>query len=345
MLTRRQFLTASTRALVAASGSLAVPGIVRANVSPPPAELVLSPRPEPKLGRVTQFGADVHSEPAVKSDIVRRAKRDEIVAILAQVEGAPMFKHNVIWYQIADGFVYSSLVQPVMDVANTPQPELAKGTFWGELTVPISDGRWAPDQAAKPGGRFYYGSVFRVIDSAADPAGDWWYRLGAGVSHGAGPWIPARHLRRFDPLTDLSPLSPEITNKRIEISIAEQTMTAFENDKPVLFTHVATGKGKNFTPRGSYRVWRKAIGQRMIGGEGDDRYDLPGVPFPVYFTYRGIAFHGAYWHNDFGVVRSHGCVNMHSDLARWIWRWTTPAMSPASVDVSFGSIGTPVRVI
>jgi hypothetical protein len=344
-LSRRYFLASTTRALIVASGGLALPRIARANVSPPPTDLALAPRPEPKLGRVTQFGADVHVEPTAASDIVRRAVRDEVLPIITQVEGVPMFKHNAIWYKIHDGYVYSSLVQPVMDTANAPQPELAKATFWGEITVPISDGRWTPGEAGKPGGRFYFGSVFRVIDAASDAAGEWWYRLGAGVSHGDGPWIPARHLRRFDPVKDLSPLSPDVVNKRIEISIAEQTMTAFEDDKPVLFTHVATGKGKNFTPRGSYRIWRKAIGQRMIGGEGSDRYDLPGVPFPVYFTYRGIAFHGAYWHNDFGVVRSHGCINMYSDLARWIWRWTTPTMSPEAVDVRFGSVGTPVRVI
>jgi lipoprotein-anchoring transpeptidase ErfK/SrfK len=45
----------------------------------------------------------------------------------------------------------------------------------------------------------------------------------------------------------------------------------------------------------------------------------------MYFTNRGHAIHGAYWHNNFGHPMSHGCVNMRPDEARWIYRWTTPA--------------------
>jgi hypothetical protein len=63
----------------------------------------------------------------------------------------------------------------------------------------------------------------------------------------------------------------------------------------------------------------------MIGGAGDDdHYNLPGVPFVCYFTAEFAATHGCYWHNDYGNVRSHGCVNLPPDAARWIWRWTDP---------------------
>ncbi len=351
MLSRRHFLKLSGSALTAAASATFSSPILRAagagpaQGSAPVPEPVLSPQTVPELGRVTMLGVDVHTQPTSASKLVRKARRDEVLPILGQVNGETLFKHNSVWYQTPEGYVYSSIVQPVKKIPNKPLPELAKQTFWGEITVPISGARWSADANAKPSNKLYFGSVFRVIDAEQAADGAWWYRLGAGVSHGNGPWIPAEHLRRFDPVADLSPLSPDVENKRIEINLAEQSLTAFEDDKPVLMTIVATGKGKNFTPRGSYRVWRKAIGQRMIGGEGNDFYDLPGVPFPTYFTYRGIAFHGAYWHNDFGVVRSHGCINMQSDLARWIWRWTTPTMQPSAADVRFGSIGTPVKVV
>jgi lipoprotein-anchoring transpeptidase ErfK/SrfK len=53
-------------------------------------------------------------------------------------------------------------------------------------------------------------------------------------------------------------------------------------------------------------------------------YELPGVPWCMFFTTTGIALHGTYWHNDFGRPRSHGCVNMRSEDAKWLYRWTLP---------------------
>jgi hypothetical protein len=62
----------------------------------------------------------------------------------------------------------------------------------------------------------------------------------------------------------------------------------------------------------------------MVGGSGEDRYDLPGIAFPTYFTESGVAIHGTYWHNDYGLRRSHGCINVPCEAARFIYRWTHP---------------------
>ncbi|HZY45466.1 MAG TPA: L,D-transpeptidase, partial [Anaerolineae bacterium] len=74
----------------------------------------------------------------------------------------------------------------------------------------------------------------------------------------------------------------------------------------------------------------------MIGGAGSDYYNLPGVAFPVYFTYSGCATHGTYWHNDFGRPRSHGCVNATNQAAEWLFRWTEPA-------VPYTEYGLPIK--
>ena len=71
----------------------------------------------------------------------------------------------------------------------------------------------------------------------------------------------------------------------------------------------------------------------MIGGEGADHYDLPGVAFPSYFTASGIAVHGTYWHNDYGRPRSHGCVNVSNDAAQFVFRWSTPAVPYDQVQI------------
>ena len=56
-----------------------------------------------------------------------------------------------------------------------------------------------------------------------------------------------------------------------------------------------------------------------------EAYELPGVPWVSYFHITGVAFHGTYWHSDYGRPRSHGCVNMRPEEAKWLFRWTTPA--------------------
>ena len=59
---------------------------------------------------------------------------------------------------------------------------------------------------------------------------------------------------------------------------------------------------------------------------GDD-FDLPGVPFDSY-SWGGVAIHGAYWHNDYGRPRSHGCVSVPSEVAKWVFRWPMDGGGP-----------------
>jgi lipoprotein-anchoring transpeptidase ErfK/SrfK len=110
------------------------------------------------------------------------------------------------------------------------------------------------------------------------------------------------------------------------IDLAAQTLTCFEGDTPIFSTRTATGYGSHHTPRGDYELVRKSHTSYMIGGEGVDHYDLPGVSFPSYFTWTAMAVHGTYWHNDYGRPRSHGCVNVTSDAALFVFRWTSPAV-------------------
>ena len=49
------------------------------------------------------------------------------------------------------------------------------------------------------------------------------------------------------------------------------------------------------------------------------------MPFVQYFT-QGYALHAAYWHDDFGRARSHGCVNLAPVDAAWLFGWPTPTV-------------------
>ena len=311
----------------AAGAAIAVPFINLLSTRADPAEFgeeLPPPTPPPaSLGRVATWSVEIREAPDRKATLVRSAKRDEVLALREQLLGDAVMPHNPYWFKLDEGYAYSSWIQPVEDIQNPAEPERAKERFWGELTVPLSDSRVQPDPKARRSSRLYYTGVFRVIDAALGPDEQWWYRLQEGVTYSPGPYVPAAHIRRFDP-SELTPLSPEVEDKQIQVDLKQQIITALEHGEPVLTSRVASGYGAFRTPMGTHKVLFKYPTARMIGGSGNDAYDLPGVAFPTFITWSGVAIHGTYWHNDYGRPRSHGCLNVPSPVARWFWRWTAP---------------------
>ncbi|MCS6773024.1 MAG: L,D-transpeptidase [Anaerolineae bacterium] len=336
--TRRALLRrAGTLAAAMAMAPLTNLGYLLANTSDLPEGTAPTDADQPPapLGRVATWGVEIRTEPKRQAKLVRIARRDEVLVLRGQTTGDALMRHNPVWFKVDEGWAYSSWIQPVHEQFQNPEPELASQHFWGEITVPFTDSRIRPDSNAGRMMRLYYSSVFRVVGAVVGSDGQWWYQIRDGIVYGNwGPYIPAAHLRRFKP-EELSPIRPELdpAMKRIEVNIAKQVVTAYEGDTPVMTTRTATGFGPFQTPRGTFRIIRKRASSRMTGGEGDDFYDLPGVPFPSYFTVSAVALHGTYWHNDYGRQRSHGCVNVPSPIARWIWRWTLPVMSYEEVEI------------
>jgi lipoprotein-anchoring transpeptidase ErfK/SrfK len=116
----------------------------------------------------------------------------------------------------------------------------------------------------------------------------------------------------FDPGKDLY----------IEINLSEQYMTVWNGGEVLFGTYVSTGREGFDTPPGTFYINSKNEGQTMEGVLGGEYYNVPDVPWVMYFTDRGHAIHGAYWHNNFGSVMSHGCVNLPVDLAAYLWSIT-----------------------
>ena len=79
---------------------------------------------------------------------------------------------------------------------------------------------------------------------------------------------------------------------------------------------LSTGTWRHPTVVGTFRVYVKYVSTRMRG----PGYDLPNVPYTMYF-YRGYGIHGTYWHSNFGTPMSHGCVNLSTPNARWLFNW------------------------
>jgi lipoprotein-anchoring transpeptidase ErfK/SrfK len=108
--------------------------------------------------------------------------------------------------------------------------------------------------------------------------------------------------------------------KWVDVDLTTQTMVAYEGETTVYTARVSSGTWDHPTVLGTYRVYAKYVSTRMQGGEGIEHYDIPDVPYTMYF-YAGYALHGAYWHNNFGHPMSHGCVNLPVDVSKWMYDW------------------------
>ncbi|MDI1451098.1 L,D-transpeptidase [Polyangium sp. 6x1] len=148
-----------------------------------------------------------------------------------------------------------------------------------------------------------------------------------------GFWLPAETMLIATPRED--PVGHARAGKKwIDVSIKKQFLVAYEGTRPVFATLVSTGRGGMSDPekttatiRGVFYVHAKHVSGTMDGEEGSDSFDLRDVPYIQYF-HEGYALHGAYWHDEFGKPRSHGCVNLAPADAKWLFDWTDPVVPP-----------------
>ena len=104
--------------------------------------------------------------------------------------------------------------------------------------------------------------------------------------------------------------------KWIDIDLSAQMLYAYEGNTIVGAFLVSTGTSATPTVTGQYHVYVKYLYTDMAG----PGYYLPDVPYTMYF-YSGYGIHGTYWHSNFGTPMSHGCVNMETSEAGWLFNW------------------------
>lgn len=328
--TRREFIRTGVSAML---GAALAPGL----------EL---DRGRVRLGRVTTNYLRIHLRPSTASKPVGAKVLDELVEIDEEVKG----DDGRVWHGISDGYVQASEVQPVENKLNRVWKDFGEG-FVSEVTVPFVDVRRKPDGGAPVAYRLYYASTIWVRGVVSDVRGVDWYKL-YDERLGLYYYAPARSFRRI-PVGELSPISPEIIDKRIEVDLARQRLTAYEGKREVFSTLISSGRlylasdgvsRVSWTPAGKFIVDRKRPSRHMGNGDaaGSD-YELPGVPWVSYFHWKGLSFHGTYWHNDYGRPRSAGCINMLPAEARWLYRWSQP--SPLPVQELIAGSGTRVEIL
>jgi hypothetical protein len=321
------------------------------------------------LGRVAVtpnfYSTELRSQPNENSAAIRNVNQDEVVVWQREVVGTTA--HGGVstrWAQTPDGFIYASHLQPVRNLPNKPLSGVPAGKngFWAEVTVPYVNLMMPPGASPISPGvkytlqtnqplRLYYGQVVWIDQVGADSSGTVLYRVDEAPGHGYGYGdIFYAEGAGFHALTDddVAPISPNVDPavKKIVIDATpgRQTLSCFEGNSEVYFCRISSGYGETFsTPLGDQPVSWKIYSIHMAANTGSDSgYDTMAVPWPVFFnTNAGAAIHGVFWHNDFGVRRSHGCVNAAPEDAKWIFRWTTPVVSldQSEVKLAWPNVG------
>jgi lipoprotein-anchoring transpeptidase ErfK/SrfK len=145
-------------------------------------------------------------------------------------------------------------------------------------------------------------------------------------------WIKTQHIRVARPAAPPADLKPD--ERWLDVNLAEQTLVAYVGTRPVYATLVSTGKKSNIkekdhrTPGGEFRIREKHITTTMDGdgtAAGDLPYSIEDVPFVMYYE-GSYAVHGAFWHRNYGVQMSHGCVNVSPLDAKHVFFFTEPAL-------------------
>lgn len=314
------------------------------------------------IGRIVDPDISLRSTPtnddSAINNVVAKLSADTLLEWNREVVGNVVGGlNNQRYVETPQGYVYSSVIQPTRNLPNTPVTELPAGNpgFWAEVTVPYVDlthegvvaSPWLQDHILynfPP--RLYYGQVV-WIDQIRTSNGFVEYRWNEDAPHGYGYgaygelfWADGA---AFKILTDadVAPINPDVApdDKRIDVDLDFQTLSCYEGNTEVYFCRVSSGlkqildpatgeiNNKLATPVGNLLTHWKIFSLNMTAGTFQSGYSTPAVPWSTMISGEGIAIHGAFWHNAFGEKRSHGCINVSPEDAKWIFRWTTPYVS------------------
>lgn len=105
----------------------------------------------------------------------------------------------------------------------------------------------------------------------------------------------------------------------IEVDVSEQAVYVWENGEIIRTMLTSSGLPQHESSRGTFRINSHVVMQDMGCVPGYD-YCTKDVKWVMYYN-GDEAFHGTWWHENFGQKMSHGCMNLSEGNAKWLWDW------------------------
>ncbi|MFT4136376.1 L,D-transpeptidase family protein [Microbacterium sp.] len=145
----------------------------------------------------------------------------------------------------------------------------------------------------------------------------------AGVANAFAEQLAGGNSAYQLPVTSVAPVTTSL-HREIEVDLSAQVLYMKENGAVVDSWYISSGRpGPSATAAGHFTVNWHVRSQTMTGTALDSgvSYDVPNVEWVMYFN-GDQAFHGVYWHSDFGTPHSNGCVGMPNWRAEQLYDWT-----------------------
>jgi lipoprotein-anchoring transpeptidase ErfK/SrfK len=250
------------------------------------------------------------SLPEPKAQSTYMVTKDEENTV--EIGGAEYVKTSVGLVASSDLTKFHPSTFAGVDLVATPPPSWPFAWVYAADRKTVT-ARATPDKKAAAAGTFEHRAIVAVLEES-----------GGYVRIADGQWIDRKSLRfaRTRPRPDIA----DAHTKWIDLDRDEQVLIAYEGDTPVFATLFSSGRHKTDTPPAIYRIRSKSSLTKMAAEEREaSHYEVSEVPWATRFR-SGLYFHAAYWHDRFGKVNSHGCVNLSPHDAKWVYDWTEPVM-------------------
>ena len=247
-------------------------------------------------------------EPKHKSSYMVTQDEDSTV----DIGGTDYVKTSVGWVATSDVTKFRPSTFAGLDLVATPPPSWPFAWVYAANRKKVVARTDAAKKAPK-GATFDHRAIVPVLEER-----DGFVRVAVGQ------WIDRKSLRVAR--TRPRPAIADAHARWIDLDRDEQVMIAYDGDTPVFATLFSSGRRKADTPPAIYRIRSKSALTKMSAEEQESSfYEVSEVPWATRFR-SGLYFHAAYWHDRFGQVNSHGCVNLSALDAKWVYDWTAPTI-------------------
>lgn len=222
---------------------------------------------------------------------------------------------GIRYAELGDG----SLIEPHAIAPSSPSPFRGVTVLAGKLDMAWT--RRAIGVFAKPGGRAIRTLPVRSQVTIRETSADRRF-----VRIAESEWV-ARGELRVPVVAEQLPPTVADDERWFDVDLDQQVLVAYEGLRPVYATLVSTGRPAHPTRPALARVVVKHRATTMTDTAADDSYSVADVPWAMFYEHT-LALHGTYWHDGFGAVRSHGCVNLAPRDARILYDWSAPEVPP-----------------
>ena len=311
---------------------------------------------QPWVAEVSVASVSIYARPNTREPIRRTARQGDLLRVTGVSPGIE--GDTGTWWSTTEGYVgLHTLRTATSDWAKgwtMPEAADAPGGWWAALRSQANVRAAASTKAPivgqlNPGDRV---KVLEEVNGDAVGVNATWYRIDGGRY--AGAVVHSSLLTRMaEPKQVVAPRPDDATAGlgTIVVSRSASSLTYLDADnQPRFTTYVSLGRAGVETPEGEYSTMGKYRFDHMSSStvsNADHAYFLPNVPFVQYYLDGGYAIHSTYWHDQFGLVESQGCINLTWTDGAYLFGLTQPTV--ADGDIARWAIGdlkaTPLLIV